>query len=142
MSSLDAGHATRRRSWATRSTSRRAARPSMSCATSGSADDPQRSGAGAPPGLADGSRRCPQVGEVRGLGLFIGIEVVADRESRAPRRRPRAAAIRRAAFERGVLLGVGGHAENVIKLCPPLTIDEHLLDAALELTIDTIRGAR
>ena len=38
------------------------------------------------------------------------------------------------------LLGSGGHYENVIKLCPPLTIDERLLDTALELTIDTIRG--
>jgi 4-aminobutyrate aminotransferase-like enzyme len=52
------------------------------------------------------------------------------------------ARIRRAAFERGVLLGAGGHAENVIKLCPPLTIDEHLLDTALDLTIDAIRGTR
>ena len=39
-----------------------------------------------------------------------------------------------------MLLGSGGHRENVIKLCPPLTIDERLLDTALELTIDTIRG--
>ena len=55
-------------------------------------------------------------------------------------RRNRTARIRRAAFERGVLLGSGGHHENVIKLCPPLTIDERLLDTALELSIDTIRG--
>jgi 4-aminobutyrate aminotransferase-like enzyme len=52
------------------------------------------------------------------------------------------ARIRRAAFDRGVLLGSGGHADNVIKLCPPLTIDEGLLDAALDLTILTIRGTR
>jgi len=81
------------------------------------------------------------VGEVRGLGLFIGIEIVSDRDTRAPDA-TRAAAIRRTAFERGVLLGGGGHHENVIKLCPPLTIDENLLDATVELTIDTIKGAR
>ena len=41
-----------------------------------------------------------------------------------------------------MVLGVGGSFENVIKLCPPLTIEEDLLDTALDLTIDTIRGAR
>lgn len=79
------------------------------------------------------------VGEVRGLGLFVGIEIVADRDDQTPDP-DRTARIRRAAFDRGVLLGSGGHHENVIKLCPPLTIDERLLDTALELTIDTIRG--
>ena len=81
----------------------------------------------------------PHVGEIRGLGMFVGIEIVADRDDRTPDP-DRTARIRRAAFERGVLLGSGGHHENVIKLCPPLTIDEGLLDTALELTIDTIRG--
>jgi 4-aminobutyrate aminotransferase-like enzyme len=79
------------------------------------------------------------VGEIRGLGLFAGIEIVADRADRAADQ-DRTARIRRAAFDRGVLLGSGGHHENVIKLCPPLTIDERLLDTTLALTIDAIRG--
>jgi len=79
------------------------------------------------------------VGEVRGLGLFVGIEIVADRGLRTPDP-DRTARIRRAAFDRGVLLGSGGHRENVVKLCPPLTIDETLVDSAVGLTIDTIRG--
>ena len=83
----------------------------------------------------------PHVGEIRGLGLFAGIEIVTDRESRTPDP-TRTAAIRRAAFSRGALVGTGGYAENVIKLCPPLTIDERLLQTALDLTIDTIRGNR
>ena len=83
----------------------------------------------------------PGVGEIRGLGLFIGIELVTDGETRTPDP-GRTARIRRAAFDRGVVLGSGGTAEQVIKLCPPLTIDEGLLDTALDLTIDTIRGTR
>jgi 4-aminobutyrate aminotransferase-like enzyme len=83
----------------------------------------------------------PHVSEVRGLGLFAGIEIVTDRESRTPDP-GRSATIRRAAFDRGVLVGAGGHAENVLKLCPPLTIDERLLELALEVTIDTIKGTR
>jgi 4-aminobutyrate aminotransferase-like enzyme len=81
----------------------------------------------------------PHVGEIRGLGLFIGIEIVTDPESRTAEV-ARTARIRRAAFERGVLLGAGGHADNVIKLCPPLTIDEDLLETALDLTVEIIRG--
>ncbi len=82
----------------------------------------------------------PHVGEVRGLGLFIGIEIVTDRESGAADP-ARADAIRRAAFERGVLVGIAGHADNVLKVCPPLTIDERLLDTALGVLIDSIKGA-
>ena len=90
----------------------------------------------------------PHVGEIRGLGLFIGIEIVADRESRAPDAE-RAAAIRRAAFERGVLLGGGGHHENVVKICPPLTIEDrparrrrradHRRDQGSPMTTDDLR---
>jgi 4-aminobutyrate aminotransferase len=82
----------------------------------------------------------PQVGEVRGLGLFIGIELVTDDASRAPDP-ARANAIRRAAFERGVLVGIAGHADNVLKICPPLTIDERLLDAAVSVLVESIKGA-
>lgn len=80
------------------------------------------------------------VGEVRGLGLFIGIEIVSGPATEAPDP-TRAAAIRRSAFENGILLGAGGHEENVIKICPPLTIDADLLDTAVDLTIDAIKGA-
>lgn len=83
----------------------------------------------------------PHVGEIRGLGLFAGIEIVSDRQAREPDRE-RSAAIRREAFHHGVLVGGGGHAENVLKLCPPLTIDERLLETAADLTIESIRGAR
>jgi 4-aminobutyrate aminotransferase-like enzyme len=83
----------------------------------------------------------PHVGEIRGLGLFAGIEIVTDTASRTADA-SRTAAIRRAAFDRGVLVGAGGHAENVLKLCPPLTIDERLLETSLDLTIDTIKRTR
>jgi 4-aminobutyrate aminotransferase-like enzyme len=89
--------------------------------------------------LTDGLGADPGVGQVRGRGLFIGIELVHDRAERAPDPE-RVARVRRAAFARGVVLGVGGHQENVIKLCPPLTIEDGLLDTALAITIETIRG--
>jgi 4-aminobutyrate aminotransferase len=83
----------------------------------------------------------PQVGEVRGLGLFLGIEVVTDRDTRAPDPE-RATRFRRAAFERGVLVGIAGHHENVLKICPPLTIDERLLGSAVGILVESIKGDR
>lgn len=86
-------------------------------------------------GLAD----IPWVGEVRGLGLFVGIEIVGDPETRMPDR-DRAAAIRDAALQAGVIVGGGGHAENVLKVSPPLTIEEPQLVAAIDILIRSIRG--
>jgi 4-aminobutyrate aminotransferase len=82
----------------------------------------------------------PPVGEVRGLGLLIGIEIVADRTSR--RSDPaRLAAIRSAAFERGLLVGACGPDDSVLKICPPLTIDERQFADALGIVVEVIKGA-
>jgi 4-aminobutyrate aminotransferase-like enzyme len=80
------------------------------------------------------------VGEVRGLGLLIGIELVRDRESRAPDAE-RCAAVRRRAFEGGVVVGSAGRYDNVVKLSPPLTIDEGELDRAVGVVIEAIGAA-
>ncbi len=79
----------------------------------------------------------PRVGDIRGLGLFIGIELVRDRETRAPD--PDAcAAVRRAAFEHGVVVAVAGRFENVVKISPPLTIEEEQAHGAVQVVIDAI----
>jgi 4-aminobutyrate aminotransferase-like enzyme len=59
------------------------------------------------------------VGDVRGKGLFYGVEVVADRTSREPDR-GRAHAIREHLRRHGVLVGATGPHGNVIKIRPPL----------------------
>ncbi len=61
------------------------------------------------------------IGDVRGLGLFLGIELVQDKETKDP-----AAALANQLVEcmkeRGVLLGIDGPRHNVIKIKPPLVI--------------------
>jgi len=96
-------------------------------------------GAGLLAGLQRDLGDLPWVGEVRGLGLFVGIEIVADRESRRPDP-VRALRIREAALSTGVVIGGGGHFENVIKLAPPLTIAPDLLAAGVQATVAAIRG--
>ena len=73
--------------------------------------------------------RFPQVGDVRGLGLMIGIELVRDRETKqkAPELRDR---VLRQAFERGLL--VLGAGDSTIRLCPPLVITRDQCDFAME----------
>ena len=83
-------------------------------------------------GLADGH---PSVGEVRGLGLLWGLELVADRETRDPlvpyaatgEAAQPMAALRRAAMDRGLHLYAHG---NLLLIAPPLVVGREDLDAA------------
>ena len=69
------------------------------------------------------------VGEVRGKGLMIGIELVKDDEKTpAP---GEAAEVKRRCREAGILVGVGGSLGNVVRLQPPLVLTE---DEAAEVT--------
>lgn len=59
------------------------------------------------------------IGDVRGRGLFLGVELVKDRQTKAPAA-ARAKAVVEHARGRGVLLSVDGPAHNVIKIKPPM----------------------
>jgi 4-aminobutyrate aminotransferase len=80
----------------------------------------------------------PNVGEVRGRGLMIGIEIVKDQKSRTPAG-PLRDKIVDLAFERGLLiLGCG---ETSIRLCPPLIVKQQEADIALDILEDCIQLA-
>ena len=65
------------------------------------------------------ARRHPLVGDVRGSGLFLGVELVQDRGSLEPATAAAAAVVERMR-ERGILLGTDGPHANVIKIRPPM----------------------
>jgi 4-aminobutyrate aminotransferase-like enzyme len=73
--------------------------------------------------FAEIGERRPLVGDVRGRGLMIGIELVKDRSTKEPAK-PEAVAARTALRERGFLVGVGGALGNVVRVQPPLSIGE------------------
>lgn len=70
------------------------------------------------------------VGDVRGRGLMIGIEIVKDKQSRAPVGSVRDRIVE-LAFERGLLLL--GCGETTIRLCPPLIVKQEEADVALDI---------
>jgi len=86
--------------------------------------------------LRDLPQRCPVVGDVRGLGLMIGIELVRDQKTkeRAPDLRDKVVQM---CFERGLL--VLGAGPNTIRLCPPLVITKDQADFAAETIEECLR---
>ncbi len=71
------------------------------------------------------------VGEVRGMGLMQGLEIVAADGSRAPDG-ARADALMSAARDRGLLIGKGGLYNNVIRIAPHLDVDAKEIDDGCE----------
>jgi alanine-glyoxylate transaminase / (R)-3-amino-2-methylpropionate-pyruvate transaminase len=69
-------------------------------------------------GLQD---RQPMIGEVRGLGLMLGVELVRDRATKEPATRETADVLE-LAKDRGLLLGKGGIDGNTLRIKPPMCI--------------------
>ena len=86
--------------------------------------------------LRDLPQRSPIVGDVRGLGLMIGIELVRDQatKERAPDLRDKVVQM---CFERGLL--VLGAGPNTIRLCPPLVITTDQADFAAKTIEECLR---
>jgi len=74
--------------------------------------------------------RHPLIGDVKGKGLMVGVELVTDCDSKEPA--PGAAkAVRAFCREHGVLVGVGGSLGNVVRFQPPLVITYEQLEKAV-----------
>jgi len=81
-------------------------------------------------GLETLASRHPAVGDVRGLGLFLGIELVSDREARTPDAAAAAYVVERMK-NHGILLSTDGPDHDVIKMKPPLSFSERDADRIL-----------
>ena len=87
-------------------------------------------------GLRAVAERCPTVGDVRGKGLMIGIELVAPGG-----KQPHPAAAGRVLEEcrgHGLLVGKGGLFANVLRIAPPLTLTDAECDEGLRILSDAL----
>ncbi len=76
------------------------------------------------------------VGDVRGKGLMIGLEIVEEKDSRKPAP-DKASEIMKRSWKRGVNVITCG--ASTLRIAPPLTITRELIDSALDILIDTTR---
>ncbi|MFD0201470.1 MULTISPECIES: aspartate aminotransferase family protein [Saccharothrix] len=86
-------------------------------------------------GLRDIAADRPSVGDVRGKGLMVGIELVG--AGGAPDA-AKAVAVLEGTRERGLLVGKGGLYGNVIRLAPPMTLTEDEVEEALGILEDVL----
>jgi 4-aminobutyrate aminotransferase-like enzyme len=81
--------------------------------------------------MLDGMRpfveRFPLVGDVRGSGLFLGVELVRDRQTLEPAGEE-ASYVANRMRDHGILLGTDGPFHNVVKIRPPMPFDEENAD--------------
>jgi len=90
-------------------------------------------------GLRELHERHPLIGDVRGLGLFIGVELVRDRETLEPAD-TEASRVIDEMKARGFLLSTDGPFHNVLKIKPPMVIQAHDVEEMLE-ALDEVLSA-
>ena len=82
---------------------------------------------------------CPNMGEVRGCGLFTGVDWVTDKNSRTPDR-VGAMKIANAMKDRGILLSNAGAHGNVIKIRPPLVFQQEHAEEFITTFTDVVKS--
>lgn len=97
-----------------------------------------RTGAFLQDGLRQLARRHALIGDVRGAGLFVGVELVSDRDRKTPATVETARLVN-ALRERRVLISAAGPAANVLKIRPPLVFRQDHAERFLE-AVDAALG--
>jgi 4-aminobutyrate aminotransferase/(S)-3-amino-2-methylpropionate transaminase len=84
--------------------------------------------------------RFPVVGDVRGLGAMVAMELVEDRETKEPAA-ALAKEIKNGAYERGTLCLLAGTGDNVLRVLVPLTIEDEVLERGLSAIEASLEAA-
>ncbi len=89
--------------------------------------------------LQDLAERHPLIGDVRGRGAMVAMELVEDRETKAPAKHAASRLIEEC-YRQGVIVLKAGTFDSVIRLLPPLTIEEELLSEGLDVLEKAMTG--
>ncbi|MGC8936535.1 MAG: aspartate aminotransferase family protein [Candidatus Methanomethylicaceae archaeon] len=81
------------------------------------------------------------IGDVRGIGLFIGIELVKDRSTKTPAREE-ALRFLQECWKRKILVGLGGLEGNVIRIEPPLVLTKEHIDLSIDAFDEALKSMR
>jgi diaminobutyrate-2-oxoglutarate transaminase len=91
-------------------------------------------------------REVPQIGDVRGRGLMIGVEIVDGHGKTNALGQPLAdpalaSAIQRKCFQKGLILELGGRHGAVVRFLPPLIITEEQVNTVAGIFAEAVREA-
>lgn len=86
--------------------------------------------------LAPVAAESAHVGEIRGRGLFIGVELVDESGEPAPDLLER---VRTRCYQNGILVWAGGRSDNVLRLLPPLVITHEQIQTGTTIIAEAIR---
>ncbi len=92
----------------------------------------KKSGARFTEGLQRMEEEFPLIGNIRGSGLFIGVELVRDRITKEPAKEETLAMLEECK-KRGLVIGKSGQKTNVLRIGPPLVITDEHIDKALDI---------
>jgi len=93
-------------------------------------------------GFKDLAKHQQLIGDVRGMGLMLGVELVRDRKTKEPAKKETLAVLE-AAREMGVLVGKGGLDGNVLRIKPPMCITAEDADFTLDVldrALSSVKG--
>ena len=96
--------------------------------------------------LGELQRACPQIGDVRGLGLMLGMELVdpdgpPDRMGRPPCDPALASRLQRECLRRGLIIELGGRHGSVVRFLPPLIIGPAEVDTVARIVGASLEAA-
>jgi 4-aminobutyrate aminotransferase len=90
--------------------------------------------------LSEGAKDTRIIGDIRGRGLMIGIELVEDKETKEPLNGDDLGKVIFAMLNRGVILVPCGRYGNVFRFMPSLTITREHCEKATDLFLEVVRG--
>jgi len=90
--------------------------------------------------LSELQERQPLIGQIRGMGLMLGVELVRDRQTKEPASSETIGVIE-LARERGLLLGKGGLHDNVVRIKPPMCLTRDDADFIIDCLDEVLRLA-
>lgn len=90
-------------------------------------------------GLSELKKESPLIGDVRGRGLLVGVELVKDQKTKAYATEE-TLEVMEEARDRGLLIGKGGLFGNVVRLTPPMCVDEEDVREIVRTLGESIRA--
>ena len=90
-------------------------------------------------GITDLQKEYKEIGDIRSLGLHIGVELIDNPETKQEMSKEKAVRIKDVALSNGLILGAGGFRKHLIKIKPPLIVNKDEANEIIEIFEYTLK---